>query len=59
MGLILSATGSPGNWPKVLVNLYSETKYYILPDKRPRKSYPQVLKVNKNRYPIKNSRQLN
>lgn len=59
IALILSATGSPGNWPKALVHLYSETRHYILPDKRLRKSYPRALKVNKNRYPIKNAGQLN
>lgn len=59
IALILSATGSPGNWPKALKHLYSETRHYILPDKKLRKSYPRALKVNKNRYPIKNAGQLN
>ncbi|MBI2791000.1 MAG: hypothetical protein HYX61_03490 [Gammaproteobacteria bacterium] len=59
IGLILSATSSAGNWPKALKHLYSEAQHYVLPDKRRRKSYPRALKINKNRYPIKNAGQLN
>lgn len=59
MGLVMSATGSPGNWPKALISLFQEVKKYILPDKKPRKSYPRALKVRKDRYPMKNAGQLN
>jgi len=43
---------SPGNIPKLVMNLEKNAKQFVLPGRRER-SYPRVLKCSKNKFPVR------
>lgn len=43
---------SPGNIPKIVIDIEKNARQFILPGRRER-SYPRVLKCSKNRYPVR------
>lgn len=48
-----SATASPGSIPRQLKRLRADLKRYILPPRRPKRSYPRAVKIKMSSYPKK------